>query len=752
MSDTRRPEVSLYRRNASQITSRRVLHPMEKEAEIAATPRLGRKRARAELEERWRREEGEAAAETSKALAHLARATESLRDRLRALASLNVPEFRGKVDAEVQRVDRARAQLDSAQEALSARDFGSAGASSTEAGRELWLIGGPLVVALNQALSRAAIGREQRVLLQENYSARQAAKAELESLQRGGGTPEQLIEAAARVHALEAHGYELAGAILGAQAPRVPGGRGRGGARDATLRIIAPAELETFDDVGGLDDVKDQLRATVGAILDRPEEAARYRVVHNGILFHGPPGTGKTLLSRALAGEYGLRYVRFSPASIASAYLHEAASNLQKLFETARENTPIVLFLDEVDTIASARDDQPSADHREVVTQLMSCLEDYRSVPGLVITAATNNLDRLDPGLREGRFDAKILVPLPDAQARKDILNVHLRGRAGAVDWDAVDLDELARLTRDRNAAAIEGFVTLAAQTALSQRRQIAQPDLVAAIRTRAGSERLAIEDPVTWDDVVLPDETRERLLEIVNVLVRPDLARDLGVSMPAGVLLYGPPGTGKTTIAKAMASEIEASFYEQSAADLLSKWAGESEARVAKLFERARANRPSIVFIDEIDGLLRTRGSDGASAWEERVVSQFLRELDGVRRGEGVLLVGATNRIDIIDPAVRERRLTSVEVGLPDGAGRLRLLQVLCRNVKVAPDVDLKLLAGRTEGMSGAELKRLRDAAGMKALSRASRGGPSEAVAVTMDDLTNALQELRTRSTLVQA
>jgi transitional endoplasmic reticulum ATPase len=200
------------------------------------------------------------------------------------------------------------------------------------------------------------------------------------------------------------------------------------------------------------------------------------------------------------------------------------------------------------------------------------------------------------------------------------------------------------------------------------------------------------------------------------------------------------------------MASEVEASFYEQSAADLLSKWAGESEEKVAKLFARARANKPSIVFIDEIDGLLRTRGSEGASAWEERVVSQFLRELDGLHRGEGVLLVGATNRIDMIDPAIRERRLTPVEVGLPDGALRLRLLQVLFRNVKLEPDVDLASLLSRTEGMSGADLKRLRDSAGMKALGRAARGTAGAPVAVTMADLTAALEELRSRSTLVQA
>ncbi|HEY7875605.1 MAG TPA: AAA family ATPase [Actinomycetota bacterium] len=749
---TRRPEVSLYHRNAGQVTSRRVLHPMEKAEEIAALPRMKRKRSRAQLEERWQREEAEAAASTDRALEKLAGATDSLRARLAALTALNVPEFRGKVESEVQRVDRARAQLASAREALHARDFGAAGASSAEAGRELWLLGGSLVIALNQALSKAAIGREQRGLLRDNLRSRQAAKTDLESLRRRGAPPEDVIEAAARVHALEAEGFDLAAAILRSQTQPVAVVRGSRGERERGLDVIPPAQLETFDDVGGLDEVKDQLRASVGAILDRPDEAARYRVVHNGILFYGPPGTGKTLLSRALAGEYGLRYLRFSPASIASAYMHEAASNHRKLFELARDNTPIVLFLDEVDAIASTRDDQPSADHREIVTQLMNCLEDYRAIPGLVITAATNSIDRLDAGLREGRFDARILVPLPDAAARTEILRVHLQRRADAVVWDGIDLDEIARMTRDRNAAALEGFVTTAAQSALGAGRPIVHADLVEAVKSREGKDRVSLEDPVTWDDVVIPDETRERLLEITNVLVRPDLARALGVGVPAGVLLYGPPGTGKTTIAKAMATEIEASFYEQSAADLLSKWAGESEERVAKLFARARANRPAIVFVDEIDGLLRTRGSEGSSGWEERVVSQFLRELDGIHHGEGVLLVGATNRIDIIDPAVRDRRLTAIEVGLPDAAARLGMLQVLCRNVSLAPDVDLRSLAGKTEGMSGADLKRLRDAAGMKALTRAARGPGAEPAMITMADLSVALEELRVRATLVQA
>lgn len=242
----------------------------------------------------------------------------------------------------------------------------------------------------------------------------------------------------------DAAGYLLAAEILSHQVRPDPTSTAAKVGRDGEIRIVPPVELETFADVGGLEPVKEQLRSTIGAILDAPDQAARYRVLHNGILFHGPPGTGKTLLSRALAGEYGLRYLRFAPSTIASAYLHEAAANLRKLFELAKKNTPCLLYLDEIDTIASARNDTPSADHREVVTQLMVCLEEYRSVPGLVIAAASNNVDMLDPALREGRFDAKILIPLPDAQSRQDIFRVHLTRRSDAVAWDGLDLAALA--------------------------------------------------------------------------------------------------------------------------------------------------------------------------------------------------------------------------------------------------------------------------------------------------------------------
>jgi len=368
-----------------------------------------------------------------------------------------------------------------------------------------------------------------------------------------------------------------------------------------------------------------------------------------------------------------------------------------------------------------------------------------------VICAGTNDIDRLDPALREGRFDAKVLVPLPDPDDRARVLDVHLGRRSDAVERDGLDLDELARLTHGYSAAALETVVSLAAQAALRDGGTITHDVLAQAISDRGGQHRISIEERVTWDDIVLDPETRDRVHEVVTVFGQPELARSLGVAPPLGVLLYGPPGTGKTTIAKAMASQITASFYELSAAELLSKWAGESEQRVAKLFAKARANRPSIVFIDEIDALLRRRSADASNKWEERVLSQFLRELDGLHGDAGVLLVGATNRIDTIDEAIVGRRLEPIEVGMPDAFGRHKLLQVLCRDMRLAKSVNLRTLTQSTEGMSGADLKRLRDAAGRKALARAAKSGQAPAsTAVTMADFTSALDARRKRASLV--
>ncbi|MCA1824076.1 MAG: AAA family ATPase [Frankia sp.] len=738
-----------YRQAAANISSRRLLHDADKEAAVRALPLGRRRRGRAELRAAWTAEEELAAAEATALLDALRGAADALVAALHQLDATRRPELLGKVQDEERRVAAVLQSLDAATAAISSRDFGRAGSETEEAYRVLTAFGGALVVTLNTALSQAAIGRDARDRLERTQTAVREARALLD--RAAPTSPSARLAATAALYQLEAQALDLAADVLSAQGSLPRRRPRRPAAADASPTVVEPAMLESFADVGGLDEAKEILRGSVGAILERPDAAARYRVVHNGILFHGPPGTGKTLLSRALAGEYGLRYIRFSPAAIASAYVHESATKLRELFELARASAPCLLFLDEIDAIAAHRRDQPSADHREVVTQLMNCLEDYRDVPGLIVCAATNDPDRLDPGLREGRFDTRILVPLPDTAARAAVLRVHLDARGDAVDWSTVDVDKLARLTSGRNCAALALVVSAAAQKALAGSVPISQELLVAAIRDREGTDRLVLDDRLGWDDVVLAPEAREQLAEILAAFTEPETARSLGVSPPAGILLHGPPGTGKTTVAKVLASECAASFHEFSAADLLSKWYGESEQRVARVFERARASRPTIVFIDEIDSLLRRRSSDSAAPWEERVVSQFLRELDGLRGGEGVLLVGATNRIDMIDDAVVERRLTALEIGLPDEGRRRQLLDVLCRGVRLAQDVDLDALASLTDGMSGADLRRIRDAAGMRALGRIAGGTRRRRAAprVTMADFHDALARQRGRASL---
>jgi transitional endoplasmic reticulum ATPase len=747
-----RPEATLYRRNASRLTSVDVLHPVEKEAAIAALPALKRRKLRVELERQWAAVEASARDEATVVVGQLRESATDLAGALEELAATNTPELLGKVETAIAKVRSGLSELDEADAHLTAGDFGAAGTAVEHAEHELGLIGGQLIVSMNRALAQAAVSKTFRARLEDNVAESRQAKLQLDRARAEGANRAATTEAALRLRQLQAQGFRLAAELLASQVRRESGRAETSKVgRDNQLRVVSPHDCETFADVGGLAHVKQQLRDSIGAILERPDEAARYQVVYNGVLFYGPPGTGKNLLSRAIAGEYGLRYLRFSPATIASSYMHEAAANLRHLFELARANVPCMLYLDEIDTIAGDRGDQPSADHREVVTQLMVCLEEYRGVPGLVVAAATNDIDRLDPALREGRFDAKIHVPLPDPADRAEVLDVHLHRRGDAVAWDTIKLPELARITHGYNAAALETVVSLAAQRALKTAAPLDQAILEAVVRERGGQHRLALEETVGWDDIVLTKTVRDEVMEILTVFANPDLAMDVGVRPPAGILLYGPPGTGKTTIAKAIASQVQASFYEMSAADLLSKWAGESEQRVAKLFAKARTNRPSIIFIDEIDALLRRRQADSTNKWEERVLSQFLRELDGIKGGEGVLLVGATNRVDAIDEAIVGRRLSPIEVGLPDYDGRLKLLQLLCQHVKLARGVDLKAVSSATDGMSGADLRRLRDAAGMKALNRGARGGqrPKTGISISMADFDSALEAQRTSATL---
>ena len=742
----RDPRVAQHHRQVALVTHQAVLHSLEKEALIGRSPVWGRKAARQRMEAEWAAAEAQVASEIDllltrydDAVTHLERAL----DRLRAVTHVRLS---GKIADERTRLTRVRSNIAETRAALAERDFGAAGRALHTGDHELWTFGGQLIVALNEELRAAVYSRELQQELARNQQQRRAARLRIEEVRRGQGQPEAL-SASVDDYLLMAQGLELVAEALQQHdadltAPARPSRTGV----DEEIALTPPQELERLADVGGLTQAKEEILRILGGQLTSRDNASRYGVQQTSILLYGPPGTGKTLLARATAGELGLRFLRTTPASIASPYQHGAVKNLKRVFEVATQSLPCLLFIDEIDALGSSRGAMPVSEQRELVSQLSSLMEDHRKVSRLVIVGATNAPELLDAALREGRFDVRIPVPMPDTAARLAILEVHLRSRASAVAWQDIDLDEIAQRLAGRSAAAVAAVVTAAAHHALRTQGLIGQSELLAAIGDREARDRRQLEQPVRWDDVVLPEALDRRLKQLFSVVQHPELAEAAGISAPAGIILHGPPGTGKTTIAKALATEVKASFYEMSAAELLSKWVGESEERVRDLFDTARDNRPSIIFIDEIDALLRRRNVTSVAPWEERLVSQFLRELDGLSTLPGVFLVGATNRLDIIDEAIKNRRLMPVEVPLPDLGGRRLLLDKLFARVHRSDDVDLEELARATDGMTGADLKRMRDEVGIKALSRGLQGGdraPSH-IEVNAQDFYETLHERR--------
>ena len=488
------------------------------------------------------------------------------------------------------------------------------------------------------------------------------------------------------------------------------------------FRVEGPADLPTFAEVGGMHALKTELKDTFGLMLAFAGEARSYRLRWNGLLLHGPPGVGKSFVARATAGEFGLNLIHVTTADIVSSYAGEAARNLRRAFAFAAARIPCILFFDEFDSIAQRRDDFQNQEARRTVNELLREVEQWRRVPELIVMAATNDLDALDPVvIRPGRFDRHIRVDLPDAPARAAIFAAALSGRPLAPDFD---LAELAMRAEGLTPAAIARSVEAASLAAFKESTGSGQvvhltaAHLKAALDQRGGTDRPTVED-WTWDQLVLPPGTKAELQQVVAMVKNPDLARTLGVEPPTGVLLTGPPGTGKTTIAKVLAAQAGCSFYPITGADVTSPWLGESERAVARLFARARENQPSIIFLDEIDAIAGRRGEWGGY---DRQINQLLAEIDGVGGQRGVFVLGATNRPDQLDPALlRGGRLSrTIEIPLPDFKGRIALLQLFTAGMPL-DRVDVDGLARRTAGYSGADLKALCQQAAVEALTRSS-------------------------------
>jgi transitional endoplasmic reticulum ATPase len=522
------------------------------------------------------------------------------------------------------------------------------------------------------------------------------------------------------------------------------GGMGGGG----DFEVEPADELSGFDAVGGMESLKREIDETVGLMLKHPDHAERYGIEWNGILLHGPPGVGKTFFARAIAGEYELNLMHVSTGDLVSSLQGGSARNIQKAFDIALQNLPCLLFFDEFDSVAQRRDNTPDQESRRTVNQLLTSLEAYRDERRLLVMAATNSVEHLDPAVvRPGRFDRHIRIDLPDADARAAIFRAELDDRPAVQD---LELEDLIRRTEGMTPAAIEKVVDSAAlevfreATRSGENLELGTEHLVRAVERYGGHDRPMVEH-WNWESLILPAKIKSQLRQLQAVIEDPESARRFGVDPPTGLLLAGPPGTGKTSVAKVLAAQARCSFYPISGADVISKWVGESERKIRQLFERARENRPSIVFIDEIDAIAGTRGNVEV---HDSHVNQLLAEMDGVAGQRGIFIIGATNRPDQLDPALlRGGRLSrTIVLGLPDRDARLSML---CLHAARMPTVGVRFdeLAREAEGLSPADLKALCQEAALAAMARQPKGdskGRGAAAAVTHEDFEEAMRRLR--------
>ena len=517
----------------------------------------------------------------------------------------------------------------------------------------------------------------------------------------------------------------------------------------------------TYEDIGGLEDELERVREMIELPLSEPELFQKLNIdPPRGVLLYGPPGTGKTLIAKAVANEVSAAFHTVSGPEIMSKYKGESEERVREVFETARETAPSIIFFDEIDSVAGKRDDDGDVENR-VVAQLLSLMDGLESRGDVVVIGATNRVDDIDPALRRGgRFDREIEIGVPSEAGRREILDVHTRGMPLSED---VDLDALASRTHGFVGADLDVLVSEAAmhairnrpsegeaRTAWSDDPSVARANFegaMAEVEPSAMREYVAEQPSVTFADVGGLDRAKRTLEEAVEwPLSYGPLFDAANTSPPSGVLLYGPPGTGKTLLARALAGESGVNFIEVKGPELLDRYVGESEKAVRELFHRARQAAPSIVFLDEIDSVAKSRdggGGGGGDDVTDRVVSQLLTELDGLAENPNLVVVAATNRKEAIDPALlRPGRLdTHIEVPEPDEAGRREILDVVAAGRPLGEDVDLDGLAADLDGYSGAELDALVRDASMRAIREIADGrSPEEANAMADDlEITNA-------------
>jgi transitional endoplasmic reticulum ATPase len=502
----------------------------------------------------------------------------------------------------------------------------------------------------------------------------------------------------------------------------------------------------TYEDIGGLTDEIKKVREMIELPLRHPEIFEKLGIeAPKGVLLYGPPGTGKTLLAKAVANESNAHFISISGPEIMSKFYGESEARLREIFKEAKEKSPSIIFIDEIDSIAPKREEVTGEVERRVVSQLLSLMDGLEARGKVIVISATNRPNAIDPALRRpGRFDREIEIKVPDKKGRKDILMIHTRNMPLS---DDVNLEKIAAISHGYVGADLEYLCKEAAMKCLRRllpelnledeklppetldKLVVNYEDYQNALKevTPSGMREVFIENPdVSWDEVGGLENVKRELQEGVEWPMKyPTLYSKLGHRMPRGILLHGPSGTGKTLLAKAVATESEANFISVRGPELLSKWVGESERGIREIFRRARQASPCVIFFDEIDSIAPVRGVGGETAVTERVVSQLLTELDGIESLHGVVVLAATNRADMIDTALlRPGRFDKIIlVPMPDKEGRKKILEISTKEIPIDreqkteagknPDyVDLEKIAENTDGLSGADVSSIANTA----------------------------------------
>lgn len=531
--------------------------------------------------------------------------------------------------------------------------------------------------------------------------------------------------------------------------------------REEPMKEISRVPSVSYEDIGGLKEEIGRVREMVELPMRHPELFEKLGIEPpKGVLIHGAPGCGKTLLAKAVANESDANFIYVGGPELVSKFVGESEEKLRQLFKEAEENAPTIIFMDEIDAIAPKREEATGEVERRMVSQLLALMDGLKGRGNVIVIGATNRPNSIDQALRRpGRFDREIEIGIPDKNARKEILEIHTRNMPLAKD---VNLDDLANITHGYTGADISLLAKEAAMKVLRkvlpkinleeetissevlERLTVTQDDFLSAMREIQPSalREVFIEVPnVHWNDVGGLEKVKGQLKEAVELpLKKPEIFKQMGIRTPKGLLLYGPPGCGKTLLAKAVATESEANFIAVRGPEVFSKWVGESEKAIREIFRKARMSAPCIIFIDELDAVAASRGgADEGSRVGERVVNTLLLELDGLEELKNIIVLAATNRPDIIDPALmRPGRFDSfIEIPFPEDKTRLEILKVHTKRMPLTKDVNLGEINEKLKGYSGADIEGVCREAGMNAI----RAGKDK---INADDFAKALSEIK--------